>query len=60
MSDHNKFVILSIIQDLVSIGIPIDVDEGDAPLLEHRISLGSYLADFLFAFARKSALDNNT
>lgn len=60
VSDHNKYLILSIIKDLVQVKIPIDVDEGDYPLIEHRLNLGSYLADFLFSLARKNAIEGNT
>lgn len=54
VSDKNRFTILSIIRDLVSQKLPFMTEEGTQPLIEVKISLGSYLADFLYAFARQT------
>jgi len=55
VSDNNKFIVLSIIEDLVKLNLPLDVDEGTEPLLQINHQLGSYLSDFIFAYARINA-----
>jgi hypothetical protein len=52
-SSQNRMLLLSIIEDLVRLNLPLELETN--PLLQSEIKFGGWLPDFLYAFAKREA-----